>query len=110
MKKKCEYWIGKGWVGKGPIEENCWTKAKNNKKSTVKVTKQADVEEASSDDDDDVRIGVVRVKLTWTETNKYQFDTGKIYHTMNKQSCLTDIQEIKLKVEKHNGSMLVCTI
>lgn len=61
--KKYEYCIAKGQVGKEYMVENCWTKARDNKKRIVKATKQAEVEEASSDDNNKIRIEVVRVKL-----------------------------------------------
>lgn len=91
------------------MEGNCCTKSRDNKKSTVMAAKQTESEEASSNNDE-IRITVGKVKLGQTEINKYQFNTGTIHYTTNERNCLTDIQDIDLKVLGHDSSRLTCII
>lgn len=57
----------------------------------VKIIKQAKAEDTSSEDDDEIRIGVVKVKLARGETNEYQLATETIYHMTNERNHLIDV-------------------
>lgn len=96
--KTWNYSKSKGRLGKEHMEESCWTKARDKKKAEAKAAKQKEAEgKGDSSNDEKIQIGVVRIKLAWNETNKYQFDPGTTYYTTNKRSCLSDIQEIILR-------------
>lgn len=89
-RKRYNYCKSKEQWDKEHIEDNCWTKARDKKKTVIKTVKKVEIEENFSNDEK-IRIRVVKVKLRCTETKEYWFNIEIIYYTTNERNCFRDI-------------------
>ena len=71
---------------------------------TAKRTKMTEDE----DDDGGIQISVIRVKLTSTPTDLYEYDTAASHHTTHELHRMRDIRDVKLEVKGHDGTTTYC--
>jgi hypothetical protein len=59
----------------------------------------------------EIYVGAIKVRLAIPRNpmNEYQYDTGTTHHTTNELHRLSDIKEINLEVEGHDGKKSICT-
>jgi len=105
--KRCSYCIGKGWKGLNHEESECYTKKREEKSKSRKEKK-----EDESEEDDGVLIHHIRVKLIGANhcegMEMFQYDTGTTHHSTNQLNLLSDVQDVKIKVEAHDGTISYC--
>jgi hypothetical protein len=56
------------------------------------------------------KIGTIKIRsaIPGNPTDEYQYDTGATHHTTNELHRLTDIKELNLEVEGHDGKKSIC--
>ena len=106
--KRCTYCIGKRWKGLNHEESGCYTKKREEgKKSKSREAKKED----ESDESDGVSIHHMRVKLIGANhcerMGMFQYDIGTTHHSTNQLDLLSDVQDVKIKVEAHDGQFLL---
>jgi hypothetical protein len=103
--KQCDYCKEKGWKGIGHTESEYFTKKREQK--VVKKTKTFD---DTDDEEDEVYVGTVRIKIAipGNLTGEYQYDTGTTHHTTNEFHRLSEVEEVNIEVEAHDGTKSIC--
>jgi hypothetical protein len=106
ISKQCDCCETKGWIGIRHIESECFTK-----KREQKSAKKSKAHEGIDDnEDEEICVGAIKVRLAipGNHRNEYQYDTSTTHHTTNKLYRISDIKEINLEVEEHDGKKSIC--